>query len=139
MCRRSRLGPSQRSAHSDRLQRTTARVFGLARGLKQFQVECASKAKNVASSGAKTLTYRAAAGGETSCAYDYSENKDVEALTAIFEGIAETMDEGRRLDYLHRYDRLGLDAATEFLAKEVAAGHALEVGTIADDAAVDCG
>jgi hypothetical protein len=35
------------------------------------------------------------------------------------------------LDRLHRYDRLGLDAAMTFLAQEVSAGHALEVGTIA--------
>jgi hypothetical protein len=114
------------------ISRTTMeRVFALARALQRFQMECAAKAKNVASSGAKTLTYHAAAGVESTCAYDYSENKDVQALTAIFEGITETMDEGRLLDYLHRYDRLGLDAATEFLAKEIAAGHALEVGTIA--------
>jgi len=55
----------------------------------------------------------------------------VEALTQAFEGIAETMDMGRQLDYLHRYDRLGLDAAIRSLAEEVSAGRALEVGTIA--------
>jgi hypothetical protein len=65
------------------------------------------------------------------CTYNYTENKDVQALTNIFEGIAETMDEGRTLEHLHRYDRLGLDAAMSFLTQEVSAGRALELGTIA--------
>ena len=53
------------------------------------------------------------------------------------------MDEGRRLEFLHRYDRLGLDAEMISFAQEVEAGRALELGTIsptlaaiADDTAV---
>jgi hypothetical protein len=109
---------------------TTARIFSLARQLKLFNIPCASKAKNIADTGTKTLTYRGS-DGSGSCTYNYTESKDVQALTDIFEGIAETMDEGRELDRLHRYDRLGLDAAMTFLAQEVSAGHALELQTIA--------
>ena len=68
--------------------------------------------------------------GEGSCTYNYSESKNVTLLTEMFQGIAETMDEGRRLDQLHRYDRLGLDAAMATLAEQVAAGRALELSTI---------
>jgi hypothetical protein len=46
-------------------------------------------------------------------------------------GIAYTLDEGRRLEFLHRYDRLGLDAEMITLSQEVDAGRALELGTIA--------
>jgi hypothetical protein len=46
-------------------------------------------------------------------------------------GIAETMDEGRELDRLHRYDRLGLDDAMAALSAEVSAGRALGLETIA--------
>jgi hypothetical protein len=109
---------------------TTARIFSLARELKHFNIPCASKEKNIADTGTKTLTYRGA-DGSGSCTYNYTENKDVQALTDIFQGIAETMDEGRELDRLHRYDRLGLDAAMTYLSQEVSAGRALEVGTIA--------
>ena len=109
---------------------TTARIFSLARQLKYFNIPCASKAKNIADTGTKILAY-AGPDGSGSCTYNYTESKDVQALTDIFQGIAETMDEGRELDRLHRYDRLGLDAAMTFLAQEVSAGHALEVGTIA--------
>jgi hypothetical protein len=102
----------------------------LGKKLDRFNVQCASKAKNIADTGTKTLSY-SAPDGSGSCTYNYSENKDVQSLTEIFEGMAETMDEGRQLDHLHRYDRLGLDSAMTFLAEEVTAGHALEVGTIA--------
>ena len=109
---------------------TVNRVFVLAQKLNHFNIPCASNAKNIADTGKKTLTY-AGSDGAGSCTYNYTENKDVQALTDIFEGIAETMDEGRRLDYLHRYDRLGLDAAMESFSREVAEGRALEMGTIA--------
>jgi hypothetical protein len=110
---------------------TAEKVFRLARDLKRFNFPCASKAKNIADTGKKTLTFNGV-NATTSCTYNYSENKDVQALTDIFQGIAETMNEGRKLDYLHRYDRLGLDAEMIYLAQEVAAGRALEVGTITE-------
>ena len=52
------------------------------------------------------------------------------ALADIFQAIAFTMDEGRKLDFLHRFDRLGLDAEMETLAQEYADKRALELGTI---------
>ena len=108
---------------------TAERIFRLARGLGHFHVTCESKAKNIANSGAKTLSY-SGPDGAGSCTYNYSENKDVEALTETFQGIALTLEEGRELERLHRYDRLGLDAAISYLTDEVSAGHALEIGNI---------
>lgn len=109
---------------------TAARIFKLADQLDHFKKTCASKAKNIADSGTKTLTYSGPDGIGT-CTYNYSGIKDVEALTDIFQGIAETMDQGRELDHLHRFDRLGLDAALKGLSDELTEGRALEVGTIA--------
>jgi hypothetical protein len=40
------------------------------------------------------------------------------------------MDEGRRLEFLHRYDRLGLDAEMTAMEDSVKAGRALELNTI---------
>jgi hypothetical protein len=111
---------------------TAAKVLAIARVLNHFNFDCASKARNVADTGYKNLAYTVANGGVIgSCEYNYTENKDVQTLTDILEGIAETMDEGRKLDYLHRYDRLGLDAEMESFSREVADGRALELGTIA--------
>jgi hypothetical protein len=109
---------------------TVAKIFKAARELNDFNVACASKLKNIADSGKKTLTY-IAADGHGSCVYHYSENKSVAMLTDTFVGIAFTLDEGRRLEFLHRYDRLGLDAEMIMLSQEVEAGQALELDTIA--------
>jgi hypothetical protein len=109
---------------------TTAKIFKDARSLKDFNVQCASNAKNIADTGKKTLTYTGA-DGSGSCTYNYSENKTVQGLTDKFEAIAFTMDEGRRFEFLHRYDRLGLDAEMITFSQEVDAGRALELGTIA--------
>jgi hypothetical protein len=121
---------------------TVAKIFKDARELNHFSVECASKAKNIADTGTKTLTY-AGSDGSGSCVYNYSENKTVQSLTDIFLGIASTLDEGRKLEFLHRYDRLGLDAEINSFADEVKDGRAIELGNIsptlaaiADDTAV---
>jgi hypothetical protein len=108
---------------------TVAKIFKMARELDRFDIACASKAKGIADMGKKTLSY-VGADGRGSCVYNYSENKSVTMLGNTFLGIAFTMDEGRRLEFLHRYDRLGLDAEMNTLAQDVEAGHALELGTI---------
>jgi hypothetical protein len=108
---------------------TVAKIFKAARSLNHFDVECASKAKNIADTGKKTLSY-SGSDGSGSCTYNYSENKTVDMLTSTFLAIANTMDEGRRLEFLHRYDRLGLDAEMTTLWEEVQDGRALELGTI---------
>jgi hypothetical protein len=136
----------QAAQHIDRpiqLSRpTVAKIFKEAKALNHFNIECASKAKNIADTGKKTLTYTGA-DGSGSCTYNYSESKNVDTLTTIFLGIAFTLDEGRRLEFLHRYDRLGLDAEMISLTQEADAGRALEFGTIsptlaaiADDTAI---
>ena len=109
---------------------TAAHIVEMGRKLDHLNIACASKAKNIADTGTKLLTYTGP-DGAGSCTYNYTENKDVQALTDTFEAIAETMDRGRELDHLRRFDRLGLDAAITFLAQEVSEGRALELGTIA--------
>jgi hypothetical protein len=108
---------------------TVAKIFKAARAADHFNIECASKLKNIADTGKKTLTYTGA-DGSGSCTYNYSENKSIDTLTDTFLAIAYTIDEGRRLEFLHRYDRLGLDAEMISFSQELEAGRALEVGTI---------
>jgi hypothetical protein len=120
--------------HIDRPLKLTApmvaKIFTAARALHHFDIVCEATAKNIAYSGKKTLSY-AGADGAGSCIYNYSSNKDVTGLTDTFLSIAFTLDEGRRLDFLHRYDRLGLDEEMTELVQAVKSGHALELGTIA--------
>jgi hypothetical protein len=109
---------------------TALKVFELARALDRFHIVCESTAKNIADTGAKTFSYTGAEGGG-SCVFNYSENKSVTALADIFQGIAYTLDLGRKLDFDHRFDRLGLDADMTNLVDASADGRALELGTIA--------
>ncbi len=136
----------QAAQHIDRpinlTHETVAKIFKSARSLNFFNIECASKAKNIADTGKKTLSYNGA-DGSGSCTYNFSENKIVGTLTDTYLAIAYTIDEGRRLEFLHRYDRLGLDAEMISFGQELEAGRALELGTIspalaaiADDSAV---
>jgi hypothetical protein len=109
---------------------TVEMIFKTARSLDHFNVPCASKAKNIADTGKKTLSY-SGQDGQGSCVYNYSENKSVAQLTETFQAIAFTMDEGRKLDFLHRFDRLGLYSEMDVLIHEVQEKRALEVGNIA--------
>jgi hypothetical protein len=113
------------------VSRATAKhIFALAQQANLFQVECQGHAKNVADMGKKTLRYDGPE-GTGSCSFNYTDNKQVDQVAQILRAIAETMDEGRELDRLHRYDRLGLDDAMSSLARAAAAGEALELGNIA--------
>ena len=109
---------------------TVTNIFKAARELGRFDMDCAAKTKNIADTGKKTLSYEGT-DGSGSCTYNYSNNKEVEKLTNTFISIAFTLDEGRRLAFLHQYDRLGLDAEMTVFEREMAAGRALELNTIA--------
>ncbi len=116
---------------------TTEKIFKTARALDFFNIECASKAKNIANTGDKTLSY-AGSDGKGSCGYNYSDNKNVSMLTDMFLAIAFTMDEGRRLEFLHRYDRSGAGCGDELAGKRGAGWARAGVGYDRTDAGFDC-
>jgi hypothetical protein len=108
---------------------TVGTIFKTARALDHFNLTCESTAKNIAKTGTKTLIYKAP-DGTGQCSFNFSENKDVQQLLDLFQSIAFTLDEGRRLDFLHRFDRLGLDAETTELVDAVKDHRAIEIGVI---------
>ena len=109
---------------------TTVRLFEKVRATNHFQGGCESRQKNIANTGAKTLTYTGPDGTGT-CTFNYTENKPIASVTETFQAIAQTLDEGRNLDLKHRYDRLGLDRELAALADAVHDGRAVEVAAIA--------
>ena len=91
---------------------------------------CETTAKHLAQTGAKTL--RLEQGGKAlTCSYNYSDDKRIAEATATFQAIAMTMEEAPRLEHLHRFDRLGLDAELAVFVQSVRDGRAIEVGNIA--------
>ena len=109
---------------------TTERLFEHVRATNGFHDGCASKAKHIANTGQKTLVY-SSGGKEATCSWNYSEDKNVVFVADTFEAIALTLDEGRKLDQKHRYDRLALDPEIEFLFDSAKQGKAQELATIA--------
>lgn len=108
----------------------TKRIFEEAHATDGFRkVQCETHLKNMAQTGKKVLTWN---GGQDSgsCTYNYSDDKEIAGITAIFQGIAATMEMGQRLAYLHRYDRLGLDAEITGLGNSVKSGWAGELQNI---------
>jgi hypothetical protein len=87
---------------------TSRRVFELAEKAHYFQGEIDSKKKNLASTGAKTLTYRDSS-RNTKATYNYSPLVPVQQVTALFQNLSTTLEFGRRLQYFHRYQKLALD------------------------------
>jgi hypothetical protein len=97
-----------------RLSATFARrVFQTARKHKWFNEECESH-MNVAFQGLKKLSY-AGYEGKGSCEFNYSRDKEIEALGDSLSAVAATILEGARLEKLLLHDRLGLDKEMEYL------------------------
>ncbi|MBZ5491029.1 MAG: hypothetical protein LAO76_08870 [Acidobacteriia bacterium] len=106
--------PDQTGADPDYLldftlsSRNQKKLFDDAREAKYFNGDFSYKKHVVASTGKKTLTYSDPVRHFTTT-YDYSENKAIEEITNLFSGISNTIEHGRKLVYLHRFDKLGLE------------------------------
>lgn len=84
-------------------------IFQSARELGYFNGDWAFRKHSIASTGRKSLSYT---DGEKKfrTEYDFSENKSLQKLTSVFQGISLTIEHGRKLQFLLRFDKLGLDA-----------------------------
>ena len=87
---------------------TCKRIFDLTTKAKYFEGDIDSGKRNLASTGAKVLTYSNGS-QKTKATYNYSPNPAVQQLTAIFQNMSTTMEFGRRLDYFHRHQKLALE------------------------------
>jgi hypothetical protein len=104
------------------------RVFAAAQRHNWFNEACESHIK-VAFQGWKTLSYTGPQ-GQGSCTFNYSRDKDIQALGESMEGVAQTVLEGARLEVLLQHDRLGLDAEMEFLTDAAGDGRAQQIEAI---------
>ena len=84
------------------------KMFELAKKLNYFHGDLDSHLKHVAQTGKKTLQYQSPQ-VNGSATYNWSQNPDVRELTHIFDGIATTIEFGRKLAFQYRFDKLGMD------------------------------
>jgi hypothetical protein len=85
-----------------------ARIFELAVQAHYFSGKIDSGNRKIAFTGAKKLTYLDA-GRNNVAEFNYSTVGPVQQLTALFQGVAATMEFGRRLAHYQRYQKLALD------------------------------
>lgn len=108
---------------------TRDRIFELTAALRQFRGDYEYRKHRIAFSGLKTFTYTEGA-EEYSTSFNWSENKDITELAAIFQGIAATIQAETRLQHLRKYDKLGLDAQLKLMEQQAKAGFLKEIGVI---------
>jgi hypothetical protein len=103
-------------------------VFQTAQQHHWFNEECESHLK-VAFQGWKKISYSGPE-AEGSCTFNYSKDKDTQALGDALLGVAETVLEGARIEMLLQHDRLGLDKEMEFMVEASKDGRLREIGAI---------
>lgn len=103
-------------------------VFQVAERHRFFNQRCESHLK-VAFQGWKTFSY-SGPGGKGSCRFNYSKDKEIQALENSLEAVVQTLLEGARLEMLLEHDRLGLDREMRYLTNAVKEGRAQQVGAI---------
>jgi hypothetical protein len=118
------------------------RIFKLAEQAHYFNGNFDYRGHAIANTGKKTLTYA----DETrhfQTTYNHSENKAIQELTSIFQGISNSIGFGRKLEFKHKYDKLGLESELKAM-EDAAENHNLAeiqviapaLKSIADDSAV---
>lgn len=119
----------------------TDRVFAAARKNKWFNVDCESHLK-VAFQGLKELSYTGPE-GHGNCKFNFSKDKEIQALGDSLVSVATTILEGARLEILLQHDRLGLDKEMEYVTEAQGDGRVQQICAIrgilarlADDPAV---
>lgn len=106
------------------------KLFQLAQKANYFNGDFEFHKHAMANTGRKTLTY-ADIQRHFQTVYNYSDNKAIQGITAIFQNISTTLEHGRRLAFIHKYDKLGVDAELK-AAENDAENHQLaEVHAIA--------
>ena len=109
---------------------TRDRMFLLAKAANYFQGKFDYTKHKVATTGKKTLTY-ADSSRHFDTVYDYTENPTVEEVTRIFQGISNTIEHGRKLQFLRRFDKLGLTKELQGMEELAQHGYMTEVQIIA--------
>ena len=106
------------------------KLFRYATEANYFQGDFAFKKHAVASTGKKTLTYVDASRHFTT-SYDYSEHKAIHEITNIFTGISNTIEHGRKLQFLRRFDKLGLESELKVMEDATESRNLVEIQLIA--------
>ena len=110
---------------------TRARIFRLSRAANYFDGNFDYTKSRIAFTGDKTFTY-IGRDGSHSTKINWSEDKSITELLALFQGMATTLVAEPKLRRMLKYDRLGLNAQLGILERQAADGWAKELHIIAN-------
>ncbi len=105
-------------------------LFALARKHKLFGEECENKHGRLAFTGTKTLAY-SGPDGTGSCSFNYAKDGKISQAADDLIAVANTLEEGRKLQVLLEHDKLGLNQEIDVLLDEKMSGRALALVNIA--------
>lgn len=106
------------------------KAFNLAKQANYFNGDFDYKKHTLAFTGTKTLSY-ADISHNYQTTYNWSENTAIDQLTRLFTGISSTIEHGRKLVFLRRFDKLGLEAELKGMESEAQSGFLAEIQIIA--------
>jgi len=100
------------------------KIFELAHKTNYFRGNFDARIKHIAQTGSKTLAYQSPElNGSTT--YNFSQDPNIQQLTQFFEGVAMTIDCGRKLAFQYRFDKLGMDQRLKEL-EDLQTSHGVE-------------
>ena len=106
-----------------------ARIFDLAVQAHYFSGKIDSGNHKLAFTGAKKLVYTDGKRNNTA-EFNFPSPVPVQQLTALFQGTAATLEYGRRLAHLHRYQKLGLDEELKSMEDQARRGEIAELESV---------
>ncbi len=106
-----------------------ARIFDLAAQAHYFSGKIDSGKSRLANTGTKKLAYKDGQ-RESAAVYNFSPLPAVQQLTTLFQSVSATLEFGRRLAYLHRYQKLALDDELKRMEDQARQGDLVELQTV---------
>jgi hypothetical protein len=108
---------------------TLTKLFDLSRQLNFFDGNWDFKKSKIAFTGTKTLHYKNG-DQEHETSYNWSDNVQMQQITAIFQNISETIELGRKLEDTYRFDKLGVDAVLKRMEQAAKDNRLIELQTV---------
>jgi hypothetical protein len=108
---------------------TRRKILDLAAQTEYFSGKIDSGNKKVAFTGTKKLAYKDGVRDFTA-EYNYSSLPAVQQLTSLFQNISATLEFGRRLVHLHRYQKLALDEELKTMEAQAHKGDLAELQSV---------
>ncbi|HXZ81142.1 MAG TPA: hypothetical protein VEG30_14530 [Terriglobales bacterium] len=105
-------------------------LFAAARELNYFRGDFDYRKSKIAFTGTKKLEF-ASPEQQGSTTYNWSQDVRIQRVTQFFQNLSTTLEMGRHLSDLHKYDKLGMDAELKRMEEMARTGDLTELQVVA--------